>query len=226
MHISVVTLFPEMFENVLNTSILKRAQDKKKVTFSLVDLRDFGIGPHKSVDDSPYGGGAGMVMRVDVLHKAIIATKKEHKTAKVLLLDPKGIPYAQSVAEKLSLETDIILICARYEGVDERIRKYIDMEVSLGDFVMTGGEIPAMAILDSVVRLLPGVLGHDESSANESFSNVNGKRVLEHPHYTRPVEYKGIMVPDILMSGDHRKIEDYRTKEATTTTSKKRPDLI
>lgn len=226
MHITIITLFPEIFENVFNTSILKRARDKKKVTFTFINLRDFGVGSHKSVDDKPYGGGAGMVLRVDVLHKAIEASKKGHKNIKTILLDPKGTVYSQEVAETLSKETDIILICPRYEGVDERIKQYIDMEVSLGDFILTGGEIPAMAIVDSIVRLLPGVLGKDESSEKESFSEVEGKRILEHAHYTRPPEYKGKGVPNVLLSGNHSTIENYRKKEAASITSKKRPDLI
>lgn len=214
-----------MFKNVLETSILKRAEEKGKVAYSLLNLRDFGIGRHKTVDDKPYGGGVGMVLRVDTLHKAILEAKKEHKNATVLLLDPKGIPYDQKVAEKLSKKQDIILVCGRYEGVDQRIKKYIDMEVSLGDFILTGGEIAGMAIIDSVVRLLPGVLGKDESSANESFSKRNGKRILEHPHYTRPQTYKGSSVPEVLLSGDPKKVEDFRQNTAAEETSLKRPDL-
>lgn len=226
MNITIITLFPEMFKNVLQTSILKRAQEKKKVMFSIIALRDFGIGRHKTVDDAPYGGGVGMVLRVDVLHKAILSVKKEHKNSKVILVDPKGIPYSQSIAEGLSKEEDIILICGRYEGVDERIKKYIDMEISLGDFILTGGEIAAMAILDSVVRLLPGVLGKDDSSIGESFSKENGKRILEHPHYTRPEEYKGDKVPKVLISGNHDKIETFRKNKALEETRIKRPDLV
>lgn len=226
MHITVITLFPEMFHDVLETSILKRAQEKGKFTYECIDLRDFGIGRHKTVDDKPYGGGVGMVFRVDVLHKAIMAAKKKHKKAKVLLLDPKGIPYTQRVAEELSRKQDIILICGRYEGVDERIKNYVDMEVSLGDYVLTGGEIAAMAIIDSVVRLLPGVLGKDESSVNESFSSNNGKRILEHPHYTRPQTYKGKSIPEVLLSGDPKKVKTFRQETAEKETSLKRPDLI
>lgn len=225
MHITVITLFPEMFQNVLGTSILKRAQEKGKVVYEYINLRDFGIGRHKTVDDKPYGGGVGMVLRVDVLHKAIISSKKSHKNAKVLLLDPKGITYTQSVAEELSREQDIILICGRYEGVDERIKDYVDMEVSIGDFILTGGEIAAMAIIDSVVRLLPGVLGKDESSVNESFSSNNGERILEHPHYTRPQTYIGKSIPEALLSGDPKKVETFRRNTAAKETSLKRPDL-
>lgn len=214
-----------MFQNILGTSILKRAEEKGKVTYKLLNLRDFGIGRHKTVDDKPYGGGVGMVLRVDVLHKAILEAKKGHKNATVLLLDPKGIPYNQNVAETLSKKQDIILVCGRYEGVDERIKKYVDMEVSLGDFILTGGEIAGMAVIDSVVRLLPGVLGKDESSANESFSKRNGERILEHPHYTRPQTYKGNSVPEILLSGDPKKVEGFRQETAAKETILKRPDL-
>lgn len=226
MHISIVTLFPEMFAQVLNASILGRAQSKGKVSIDIVNLRDFGIGKHKSVDDRPFGGGAGMVLRVDVLHQAILTVHKTHPESKIILLDPKGIPYTQHVAENLSAQKDITLICGHYEGYDERIKKYIDMEVSIGDFVLTGGEIPAMAIVDSVVRLLPGVLGAEDSPVKESFSLTNGKRYLEHPHYTRPQEYNGESVPEFLLSGDQKKIEEERAKFSLKSTQEKRPDLL
>lgn len=215
-----------MFSTVFSTSILKRAQVKGKVTINLINLRDFGKGRHKSVDDKPYGGGSGMVLRVDVLHKAILSVQKTHPKTKVVLLDPKGIPYSQSIVEKLAIEEDITFICGHYEGVDYRIKNYVDMEISLGDFVLTGGEIPAMAIVDSVVRLIPGVLGKNDSPIHESFSEKNGARLLEHPHYTRPHVYDRKSVPKVLLSGNKIKIIEERNKMASKTTHLKRPDLL
>lgn len=226
MHISVITLFPEMFHGILSTSILKRAQEKQKFLVSLINLRDFGIGKHKTVDDAPYGGGAGMVLRVDVLKSALNEARKQNKNTKFVLLDPRGTPFTQSVAEELSKEESITLICGHYEGYDERIREYVDREISLGDFVLTGGEIPAMAIIDSVVRLLPGVLGKDESAQHESFSEYEGKRILEHPHYTRPPVFEGGNVPLELLSGNHKKIDEIRRLRAVELTQRKRPDLL
>lgn len=226
MQISIITLFPEIFPPVLNSSILKRAQEKGKLIINLVNLRDFGLGIHKTVDDRPYGGGAGMVLRVDVMHQAILSVKKSHPHTKIILLDPKGTPFSQEMAEQLSKEQDLTLICGHYEGFDERIRDYVDMEVSFGDFVLTGGEIPAMAITDAVVRLLPDVLGKADSSINESFSRKNGARLLEHSHYTRPQEYEGKSVPEILLSGHKAKIEEQRSTNAQELTKEKRPDLL
>jgi len=226
MHISIITLFPEMFDGVLNHSILKRAKEKALATYTLINLRDFGIGKHKTVDDKPYGGGAGMVLKVDVMHDAIKKAKTLHPNTKIILLDPRGIPYTQEVAEKLSTEESVTLICGHYEGYDERIRKYIDMEVSIGDYVLTGGELPAMAIIDSVVRLLPGVLGKEESYAFESFSKTKSGRILEHPHYTRPEEYDKQIVPEELLSGNPKIIDAHRQNAAQTITKNKRPELI
>lgn len=227
MNISIISLFPDMFSGVINASIIKRAIEKGKVSINLVNLRDFGIGRHKTVDDKPYGGGVGMVFKVDVMHAALKSVKKKDKNTKVILLDPRGIPFTQAVAEELSRLPSITLLCGHYEGYDERIREYIDMEISLGDFVLTGGEIPAMAVLDSVTRLLPGVLGKDESSHNESFSkNKTGKRVLEHPQYTRPQVYKNAAVPEELLLGNHEKIVELRDKRSIEITQEKRPDLL
>lgn len=216
-----------MFSGVLQTSIVKRAIEKGKVTVNMINLRDFGIGNHKTVDDKPYGGGVGMVLKVDVMHAAIEQAKKANKDTKVVLLDPRGIPFSQAVAEELSQLPSITLLCGHYEGYDERIREYIDIEISMGDFVLTGGEIPAMAILDSVTRLIPGVLGKDESSRNESFSKDElGKRILEHPQYTRPQIFKNAKVPAELLSGDHKKVKATREKEAIRITQNTRPDLL
>ena len=225
MHISVITLFPKMFSNVLDASILKKAQEKKKVTIEIIDLRQFGIGKHKSVDDKPYGGGAGMLLRVDVLHKAIMHIKSTHPDTTVILLGPKGTSFTQETAENLTKKRDITLICGHYEGIDARTYKYIDSEISLGDFVLTGGEIPAMAVIDAVTRIIPGVLGKDESFQNESFTSKKGKRGLEGHHYTRPNEYDGESVPTELLSGDPLVVGDFREKTAISETLEKRPDL-
>jgi len=226
MHFSIITLFPEMFTPVLNSSILGRAQKKGIISFEIVDLRLFGIGEHKTVDDKPYGGGAGMVLRVDVVHSAILEVKKNHPDSLVILMDPKGTPFSQEVAEVLSKEKEIIIICGHYEGFDERIKNFINMEISMGDFVLTGGEIPAMAVIDAVGRLIPGVLGKDESPVNESFSLTEKGRILEHSHYTRPQEYEGLTVPKVLLSGNHAEILNDRKNNALSTTQKKRPDLL
>lgn len=221
MLITIISLFPDIFPPVLNSSILKRAQEKGKVEFQFVDLRNFGIGKYKQVDDRPYGGGAGMIFRVDVLNKAIQSVRKEKLREEVILLDPKGETYTQKKAQYLSTLDHIILICGHYEGFDERIRSIVDREISIGDYVLTGGEIPAMVIADSITRLIPGVLKKDEAPIDESFSNSR----LEYPHYTRPKDYKGKKVPEILLSGDHKKIGEYRSKMAKEETRKKRPDL-
>jgi len=226
MLISVITLFPEIFPPVLGHSILKRAQEKGLVEFHIINHRDFGIGPHKIVDDKPYGGGTGMVLRIDVLEKAIEAAKKGSKGEKVILLDPKGIPYTQAVAENLTSLEHIVLLCGHYEGFDERVRELVDMEISIGDYVLTGGEIPAMAIIDSVTRLIPGVLKDENATKFESHSKSNNSRILEYPHYTRPEEYKGKKVPSVLLSGDPKKVEQFRTDEAQKVTEKRRQDLL
>lgn len=226
MKITVITLFPEMFDGVINNSILKRAQEKGLVEYKLLDHRQFGIGQHKIVDDKPYGGGVGMVLRVDVLHEAINAAKTGEKGEIVAILDAKGIPYTQEVAETLSKINHLILICGHYEGFDERVKKYVDMEISLGDYVLTGGEIPAMAIIDSITRLLPGVLKDETATVTESHSKNGDKRILEHPHYTRPQKYDGQEVPEILLSGDHKKIDEFKAEESINETKKRRPDLL
>lgn len=221
MLVSIITLFPDIFPPIFNSSILKRAQEKDKIQFEFIDLRNFGIGKHKQVDDRPYGGGAGMILRVDVLENAIENTRKKDLKEEVILLDPKGEKYSQARAQELSKLDHIILVCGHYEGFDERIRSIVDREISIGDYVLTGGEIPAMVLVDSVTRLIPGVLKKDEAPIDESFSNSK----LEYPHYTRPEEYKGKKVPEILLSGDHKKIEEYRNKMSNEETKNKRPDL-
>ncbi len=221
-----------MFDGVFDHSIIKLAQKKQVVTIVFVNIRDFGIGRHYVVDDTPYGGGVGMVMRVDVLEKAIAAARCESDKKcreKVILLDPQGKKYAQKKAMHLAQNSDhLILVCGRYEGVDERIRMFVDEEISIGDYVLTGGEIPAMVITDTVVRLLPNVI-KEESQRGESFSTFNSQfstPVLEYPQYTRPETFKEKKVPKILLSGDHKKIAMWRNKQSVKRTQKQRPDLF
>ena len=221
MKISIITLFPEVFDPILNTSILKRAQQKGKVTFELINLRDFGEGRHKVVDDRPYGGGAGMVLKPDILAKAVssIINRKAH----IVLMSASGMPYNQKKARGLSKLDHLIIICGHYEGVDQRfIDKYVTQEISIGDCVLTGGEIPAMAIVDSIVRLLPGVLKKEEATVNESFT----KNLLEGPQYTRSEDFEGKKVPKILLSGNHAKIEKWRKRKSLEKTRQIRPDLL
>lgn len=226
MKISVITLFPEVFEPILNSSMLKRAQDKGKVEFNIVNHRDFGLGKHKIVDDKPYGGGAGMVLRVDVMSEAIKATRTGVEGEKVVLLDPQGVVYKQELAEEFSTYNHLILVCGHYEGFDERIRDLVDMELSVGDYVLTGGEIPALAIVDSVTRLVPGVLKDETATKNESHSLIDGNRTLEGPTYTRPEDFKGMVVPNVLLSGDPLKINAFKREQANKVTLERRPELI
>ncbi len=237
MKITILTLFPEMFQGPFDYSIIKKAQLKKKVDINFVNIRDFGIGKHKVVDDKPYGGGHGMILRVDVLEKAIAKTKNsdlDERSQKVILLSPHGKTFNQKKALELSCLKHLILICGRYEGVDERAKKFIDQELSIGDFIVTGGEIPAMLVIDAVVRLVKGVL-KDGVTATESFSLAAGplrretsrkNPLLEYPQYTKPDNYKNLKVPPILLSGDHGKIQSWRDKISLITTIKLRPDLL
>lgn len=214
-----------MFQGPFDYSIIQRAKEKKVVAVNIVDVRALGIGPHKSVDDRPFGGGIGMIMRVDVLSNAIKKnldpglTKKEQK---VILLGAAGKLYKQKTAKELSQLKHLIIVCGHYEGVDERILDYIDQEISIGDFVLTGGEIPAMLILDSVTRLLPGVIT-DGATEKESFSNEN---LVEHPQYTRPQEFENQNVPGVLISGNHKEIEKWRERASLKKTQTNRKDLI
>ena len=221
MRIDIITLFPPMFENVLNLSILKRAAEKGIVEYYLHNLRDWSTDKYGSVDDHPYGGGVGMVLRVDIMAKAIAEVKKLNPKATTILMTPQGVKYQQSKAQELAKLPGIILIAGHYEGYDERIRDYVDQEISIGDYVLTGGELPAMTIIDSVVRLMPGALGDDNSSVSESFS----ENLLEYPHYTRPIEYDGKKVPDVLLLGNHKVIESWRREKSIEKTRERRPDL-
>jgi tRNA (guanine37-N1)-methyltransferase len=208
MKIQVITLFPEMFDGVLNTSMLWKAQEKNLIEYKLINLRDFGIGPRKQVDDTPYGGGDGMVLKPEPLFAAVELAKKTNPDARVLLMTPRGELFDQEMAREFSAtETGLIIICGRYEGYDERITSLVDKQISIGQFVLTGGELPAMVIIDAVTRLIPGVLGGETSAINESFSEADS---LEHPQYTRPEEFRGLKVPDVLLSGHHAEIENWR----------------
>lgn len=220
MKISIITLFPEVFEPTINSSILKRAQKKGLAEFELINLRDFGEGKHQVVDDKPYGGGVGMVLKADILAKALASIKEYDK---VILTSASGKPYKQSKAQEFSKLDHLIIVCGHYEGVDQRfIDKYVDEEISIGDYVLTGGEIPAMVIADSITRLIPGVLEKPEAVINESFS----ERLLEHPQYTRPEETEGRKVPEVLLSGNHAEIKKWRAEKSLEKTKKVRPDLL
>jgi len=229
MIISILTLFPEMFSGPFSQSIIKHAQDRGLITINFINIRDFGIGMHQTVDDTPYGGGRGMIMKVDVLKNAIDSILDKNLTKdeeKVVLLTADGATYNQRTAEKYSELKHLILICGHYEGIDERIRSFVDDEVSIGDFVLTGGEIPAMLVTDSVTRLITGVLKQDVTNL-ESFSHQHGdSTLLEFPLYTKPQDFMGLLVPDILLSGDHKKIDEWRRNESIKKTQKHRPDLI
>lgn len=226
MLISIITLFPEMFSGIFEHSIVKRAQEKNKISIRYINHRDFGVGKHKVVDDKPYGGGVGMLLRSDVLARAIQSARKYKTGEKVVLLDPKGIQYTQEVAENLSHLKHIILVCGHYEGFDERVRDFIDMEISIGDFVLSGGEIPAMAIVESIVRLIPGVLAKEEATDLESYAKTVEGRLLEHPQYTRPEIFNNKKVPDILLSGHRKNIEKFRKEEGINITKQRRPELL
>ncbi|MBI4974664.1 MAG: tRNA (guanosine(37)-N1)-methyltransferase TrmD [Candidatus Omnitrophica bacterium] len=224
MRIDILTLFPKMFENILGESILKRAQDKGKVKILIHNLRDWTFDSHKSADDKPFGGGPGMVMKVEPVYLALeeLKAREKRRRARVILLTPQGKKLDQKLVKKLSKEKRLILICGHYEGVDERIRNLVDDEISIGDYILTCGEIPALVLIDSITRLIPGVLGGGDSLRSESFE----KGLLEYPQYTRPADFNGMKVPQTLLSGDHRKIEIWRREEAVKRTRERRPDLI
>jgi len=210
--IQVITLFPEMFDGVLNSSMMWKAQEQKAVEFRLINLRDFGLGPRKRVDDTPYGGGDGMLLMPEPLFAAVEDAKKYDSTAKVVIMTPRGQRWKQAIAQNWADSGDnYIFICGRYEGYDERILSLVDEQVSVGDYVLTGGELPAMTIIDSIVRLIPGVLGGEDSTAIESFSDGE---TLEFPQYTRPEDFKGMKVPEVLLSGNHAAIAKWREENS------------
>ena len=216
-----LTLFPEMFDGILEDSILKRAIENKLIEVELHNFRDFSNLKHKNVDDSPYGGGAGMVLMCppiyDCLH-SIEGFEKAHK----ILLTPQGRKYNQNIAKELAKYEHIIMICGHYEGFDERVRSFVDDEISIGDYILTGGEIPAMALIDSISRLVPGVLHNDESAPTDSFEN----NLLECPQYTKPFDFMGMTVPEVLVSGNHKEIDKWRKEESLKRTKERRNDLL
>lgn len=228
MKISILTLFPEMFIGPFSVSIIKHAQEKGLAEINFINIRDFGIGSHKTVDDTPYGGGIGMILKVDVLKAALDSVKDSQFSKdeqKTILLTADGQTYTERTAERYSQLKHLIIICGHYEGVDERVRNYIDEEVSIGDVVLTGGEIPAMLITDSVVRLISGVL-KDGVTSSESFSHADEDGyLLEYPLFTKPQIFEGLTVPDVLLSGNHKEIAAWRNNESKKHTLLRRPDL-
>jgi len=225
MQIDVLTIFPGMFSVVLDGSIIKRAKAARKVDINVHNLRDYTSDKHRKVDDRPFGGGAGMIMKAEPIFNAVlkIKSKKKYSKSEVILLSPQGERFTQGLAKTLSLQKHLILICGRYEGVDERVRKrLVDREISIGDYILTGGELAAMVVIDGVVRLIPGVLGDKESLRFETFEG----NLLEYPQYTRPALYRGMKVPEVLLSGNHNKIAAWRKSQALKLTERKRPDLL
>ena len=222
MRIDVLTLFPEMFTGPLQASILGRAQANKLISIHLWNIRDWALDKHRTVDDTPYGGGAGMVLKPDVVVRAVEHVKEDRK-APVIYLTPQGEPFSQAKAQELAKLPEFILLCGHYEGLDERVREHwVDQEISIGDYVLTGGELPALVVIDAVCRLVPGVLGCAESAETDSFQDG----LLEHPHYTRPPEFRGLRVPEVLLSGHHDQIRRWRLKESLRRTMIRRPDLL
>jgi tRNA (guanine37-N1)-methyltransferase len=225
MRINVVTLFPELFAPFVETSVVKKAVVTGALEVRQVALRDHGLGKHRSVDDTPYGGGAGMVLRVDCVVSAIESAEVETGRSHRVLLSPQGERLHQGMVPMLIAHPTVTLVCGRYEGFDERIRSFVDQEVSLGDFVLAGGETAAMAVIECVVRFLPGILGNEASVAEESFAPGNGG-YLEYPQYTRPQAFRGMEIPEILTSGDHGRIASWRREQALERTRARRPDLL
>lgn len=220
MRVDILTLFPAMFDSPFNESIIERARTRKLVEIYTVNIRDYALDRHQQADDYPYGGGAGMVMKVDVLSPAIESVKGAN--SRVVYLSPQGKRLNQEIVERLAQQEHLILLCGHYEGIDERVMELVDEEISIGDYVLSGGEIAAMVVVDAVVRLIPGVLGDENSSQEESFADG----LLEYPHYTRPRRYQGEEVPEILLSGHHEKIRLWRKKLSLTRTLLKRPELL
>jgi tRNA (guanine37-N1)-methyltransferase len=222
LNFTVVTLFPEMFESALGHSILKKAQEKNLISIRLVDPRGYATDRHRITDDYPYGGGQGMVMKPEPLVAAIEDMRARSPNARVLLLSPQGTVFTQKTAVQLAQERNLVLICGRYEGVDERVKSFVDAELSVGDYTLSGGEPAALVVIDAVARLIPGVLGNEKSAAEESFSDG----LLEYPQYTRPEEFRGMRVPQVLLSGDHQRIRQWRREMSVRLTTERRPDLI
>ncbi len=212
-----------MFESPLAGSVLKKAIDKGLIEVRLHDIRDYATDKHRMTDDAPYGGGGGMVMKVEPIDRALLAVPRVDERVPVILLTPQGEPFSNAIARELSGHRQIVMVCGRYEGVDERVRQHlVNREISVGDYILTGGELAAMVLIDAISRFVPGVLGNSFSSADDSFSGG----LLEYPHYTRPPDYRGWKVPEVLLSGNHREIEKWRRREALARTRKRRPDMI
>ena len=223
MKFDILTLFPEMFRGPFDESIIKRGQDKGLIEIALHQIRDYTTDRHRTVDDTPYGGGAGMLMKPEPLSCCIEAARQQNPSALVVLTTPRGTPLRHEVAQELTVHPGLIIICGRYEGVDERIhRQYVDYELSIGDYVLSGGELAAMVLVDVLTRLIPGVLGSDESATTDSFSDG----LLEYPQYTRPPLFNDLAVPDILLSGNHAEIARWRREQSLLATARKRPDLL
>ncbi len=222
LRLDVITIFPEIFNPIVNESIIKRAQQKKKVKIEVHNLRDYTANKHLKVDDRPFGGGPGMVMQPEPIFNAVKKVKGRRK-AKVLLMTPAGKTFTQKIAKNLSKEKNLIILCGHYEGIDARVEKHlIDQSISIGDYVLTGGEVPAMVLIDCVTRLIPGVLGKSESLLDESFEH----NLLEYPQYTRPANFNGMRVPNVLLSGNHQDIKNWRKRQSFLKTKKNRPDLL
>lgn len=219
---TVISLFPPMFASPLGHSILKKAQEKGLLSVRLIDPRDYTADKHRTADDAPYGGGQGMVMKPEPLVAAIEDAKKTLRRPRVILLSPQGKLFDQAEAERLAREEELVLVCGRYEGIDERVKAFVDEELSVGDYTLSGGELPAMVVIDAVARLIPGVLGNEKSPQEESFSDG----LLEYPQYTRPEEFRGMKVPDVLLSGDHARIKSWRREMSLALTRERRPDLF
>jgi tRNA (guanine37-N1)-methyltransferase len=223
MLIDILTLFPEMFDGVLGTSIIGRARENKILDINIINIRDFAKNKHKQTDDYPYGGGPGMIMSPQPLFDAFYHVLDGAPETRVVYFSPQGKTLRQDIAQEYAKIPHLVLLCGHYEGVDQRvIDRFVDEEISIGDYILTGGELPAMVFIDCVCRLIPGVLGSSLSAEDESFS----KGLLEYPHYTRPQEYEGLKVPEVLLSGNHKEIEKWRKRESLRNTLKKRPDLL
>ena len=225
MKIDILTLFPDMFEGVFSESIIKRAIEQKKIEVNIINFRDYTLDSHNKVDDTPYGGGAGMVLSCQPIFDCVESIKT--KDSKVILLTPSGVPYKQKCAYQLSSEKHLIIICGHYEGFDERITTLCDYEISIGDYVLTGGEIPAMVLVDSITRLLPGVI-NEESHREDSFKKdvMNDIYLLDYPTYTKPADFRGLKVPEVLLSEHHENIKKFRYEESLKRTKERRPDLL
>lgn len=223
MHIQILTLFPEMFQGIFSESIIKRSIDKGIVSTAITDIRDFATSKHKTVDDYPFGGEAGMVMMAEPIVLAIEHLQKQLHFDEIIFLTPDGIPFNQGIANELSMKKNIILLCGHYKGIDQRVRDHwVTREISIGDYVLSGGEIPAMVLTDAIVRLIPGVLNDETSALSDSFQN----KLLSPPVYTRPADFRGYKVPDILLSGHQKNIEEWKLEQSLKRTLEKRPDLL